>query len=187
MRRYVAFLRAINVGGRNVTMERLRVLVTSLGYANVETFIASGNVIFASRSQAVSAMERKIERCLKNALGFEVAVFIRTAAELASVANFPAFPAADIAAARAFNVAFLKQAPGPGQTKRVMEFRTAIDEFRVNGHEIYWLCRKGQSDSTFSNAALEKALGIQATLRSITTVRKLSMRHPPAGSKIRSP
>jgi uncharacterized protein (DUF1697 family) len=72
MPRYVAFLRAINVGGHIVKMDALRRHFASLGFDDVETFIASGNVIFQSRSTAAAALERRIEACLEERLGYEV-------------------------------------------------------------------------------------------------------------------
>ena len=65
MSKYIAFLRAINVGGHTVKMDVLRQLFESLGFANVETFIASGNVIFESKAGNVKALEKKIETCLQ--------------------------------------------------------------------------------------------------------------------------
>ena len=64
MPRYIAFLRAINVGGHNVKMTQLRTLFEELECSNVETFIASGNVIFNSPSTNVQQIERQIERHL---------------------------------------------------------------------------------------------------------------------------
>ena len=60
-----------------------------------------------------------------------------------------------------------------------MGFKTAIDDFHVHGREIYWLCRKGQSDSTFSNAAMERKLRISATFRGMNTIRRLAEKYPP--------
>src|SRR4030095_12804333 len=82
MPRYVAFLRAINVGGHIVKMDQLRKLFTQLGFTDVETFIASGNVLFTSPSKSGAALEAKIEKHLKAALGYEVATFVRTATEV---------------------------------------------------------------------------------------------------------
>ena len=75
---YIAFLRAINVGGRTVKMDRLRGLFEQVGYADVETFIASGNVIFRSPAEDTQALERQIEAHLAASLGYEVAAFVRT-------------------------------------------------------------------------------------------------------------
>ena len=82
MPRLIALLRAINVGGHTVRMSVLREVFEGLGYTGVETFIASGNVIFETRERNTSAIEEKIEGGLKNALGYEAATFIRTPAEL---------------------------------------------------------------------------------------------------------
>ena len=69
MPKYVAFLRAINVGGHTVKMEHLRILFEELGFENVETFIASGNVIFDSKTKSTKTLETKIEKHLRQALG----------------------------------------------------------------------------------------------------------------------
>ncbi len=84
MLRFVAFLRAINVGnGRTVRMDSLHQLFESLGFSGVETFIASGNVVFETRTKNTKTLERKIEKKLREALGYEVAAFVRTDKELA--------------------------------------------------------------------------------------------------------
>ena len=82
MRRYVALLRAINVGGHVVKMEKLRALFDELAFKDVETVIASGNVLFSSGAPNAAALEEKIERHLKAALGYEVTTFIRTPREM---------------------------------------------------------------------------------------------------------
>ncbi len=78
MSRCIAFLRAINVGGHTVKMDDLRRLFESLGFTRGETFIASGNVVFETTSKNTTALERKIEKKLRDALGYEVATFIMT-------------------------------------------------------------------------------------------------------------
>ena len=65
MPRVIAFLRAINVGGRTVKMDRLRGLFADAGFRNVETFIASANVIFDSPGKTTAGIERKIEAGLR--------------------------------------------------------------------------------------------------------------------------
>jgi len=85
MPRLIAFLRAINVGGHTVTMEKLRREFEGLGLKDVETFIASGNVIFTARQADTVALEKKIEARLHKALGYEVATFVRSCEEVAAV------------------------------------------------------------------------------------------------------
>jgi len=177
MTRTIAFLRAINVGGHTVKMERLRELFESLGFSEVETFIASGNVIFEAKAADSKLLERKIEAHLKEALGYEVATFLRNTAEVAAVAAYQPFKQSALEAATALNVAFLSGPPEEASIKRLMALRTDIDDFHVHGREVYWLCRKRQSESTFSNAALEKALGRPSTLRGLSTVQKIAEKY----------
>src|SRR3712207_154861 len=91
MPRFIALLRAINVGGRIVKMDHLRSLFASIGFSGVETFIASGNVIFEAPDCDAAALEQRIEAHLHQALGYEVATFIRTDSELAAVARYQPF------------------------------------------------------------------------------------------------
>ena len=176
--RYIAFLRAINVGGHNVKMEQLRALFEAMGFSNVETFIASGNVIFESDNPEVSGLlEKKIEKELQQALGYAVATFLRTPAELAELAEYQAFPADSLDAMQALNVAILAHAPSEAGTQKLMALKTDIDDFQVYKQAIYWLCKKKQSESTFSNTVLEKALGQQSTLRGIQTIRKMAAKY----------
>ncbi len=184
MSRLVAFLRAINVGGHTVTMERLHGLFDGLGFKDVETFIASGNVIFTSRAGGVRGLEAKIEARLEDALGYEVKTFIRTGAEVAAVASYPPFAASRLQAAGALNIAFLAEPPGAAGVRGLMALRTDIDDFHVHGREIYWLREKKPSESTFSNAVLERTLKVRATIRGANTVSRLSARYgfsSPAG------
>ncbi len=175
--RFFAFLRAINVGGHTVKMADLRRLFEELGFANVETFIASGNVIFDAVAQDTPALEKQIENHLQRSLGYAVATFIRSAPELADIANYRPFAASDLdAVGNSLYIAFLPAPPSDAAQQRLITFRTEVDDFHVQGREVYWLCRKKISESTFSGALLEKTIGMPATLRNSTTVKKLAAR-----------
>jgi len=174
MKKYIAFLRAINVGGRNVKMDRLREIFESMGFSHIETFIASGNVIFESNTQDVDGLAKKIESGLKESLGFEVATSIRSDSELAGIVNFKPFPNPKMDSATAINVAFLSEPPDAKSKKLVMALKSDIDDFRVHEREVYWLCLKKQSESKFSNTVLEKVLGQKSTIRGLNTVRKIA-------------
>jgi uncharacterized protein (DUF1697 family) len=173
MSRYIAFLRAINVGGHTVKMDVLRQQFEALGFSKVETFIASGNVIFETTKKDARSLERSIEQQLRATLGYEVATFIRTEAELAAIAQYQPFPPAQMKSATAFNIAFLADALDAVSQKRLLALKTDIDDFHVQGREVYWLCRQKQSESTFSNVVLEKTIGRAATMRGINTIQKL--------------
>jgi uncharacterized protein (DUF1697 family) len=177
MPRYFAFLRAINVGGHTVKMAVLRQQFEALGFSNVETFIASGNVVFETPARNTRTLEQKIAQCLRAALGYEVATFIRTEAELSAIAQYQPFSPPALKDARALNVAFLADVLDAASQNRLTGRRTDIDDFHVQGREVYWLCRRKQSESTFSNAVLEKAIGRPSTLRGFNTIQKLAAKY----------
>jgi uncharacterized protein (DUF1697 family) len=177
--RHIAFLRAINVGGHTVKMDELRRLFERFGFSKVETFIASGNVVFETRGSAAKKLEAMIEAGLRKALGYDVATFVRTAAELAEIAAYLPFPPKDLAAAQALVVAFLTEPLDEAATRKLLALRSDIDDFHVHGRVFYWICRTKQSESTFSNVVFEKALGRRATFRSMTTVRKMAAKYAP--------
>lgn len=81
MTSFVALLRAVNVGGRQLKMDELRAIATRLGYESPRTFIASGNLLFASR-KAEATVKRELEHALAEHMGTSVEVMLRTAAEL---------------------------------------------------------------------------------------------------------
>lgn len=176
MPKYVAFLRAINVGGHVVKMDHLRSLFELMGCSNVETFIASGNVIFDSKSKNTKALENKIERELRAGLGYEVATFIRSVSDLAVVARYQAFPDLD-ADGNTLYIGFVADTPGTEALQRVLSLTTAVDAFQVSGREVYWLYRRGLGESTVSAAKLEKMLGMPMTLRNSNTVKRIAAKY----------
>jgi uncharacterized protein (DUF1697 family) len=172
--RYVAFLRAINVGGRVVKMDDLRQLFEGLGLANVETFIASGNVVFESRAGR-RGLERKIEQHLLDALGYDVATFVRTTDEVAEIAAFNPFGLEARAPGATLYVAFLRDAPGPARRQAVAALKNPVDDFALYGPNLYWLRRN--RDSVTTGALLEKVLKAPATVRNMTTVARLAAKY----------
>ena len=177
MTRYIAFLRAINVGGRVVKMDALRDLLSSLGLSNVETFIASGNVIFESRASAAT-LEKKIEASLESALGYPVSTFLRTGAEIHSIASHQPFPPEIMREAKTLVVGFLAAPLSPAAVKSLMSLKSEIDDFHVHGRELYWTPRTRQSDSAFSNRVCERAIQCPTTFRNLTTIARLAAKYP---------
>ena len=174
MSKYVAFLRAINVGGHTVKMDELRRLFEALGFSNVETFIASGNVIFDAKSKNTKALERKIETHLKQSLGYEVVTFVRTLSEVADIAAYKPFDDSELEAdGNALYIAFTTDEPSTESKRKLLTFMTGVDDFQVYGREVYWLSRKKIGESKFSGAQLERTLGMPATIRNANTVKRL--------------
>jgi uncharacterized protein (DUF1697 family) len=159
-------------------MDYLRWLFEAMKFSNVETFIASGNVIFDSTSKSAKALERKIEAYLQEALGYEVATFLRSTSELAHVAHYKPFRDAELnGEGNTLYIAFVADWPSDESKQKLLSFTTAIDAFHVYGREVYWLRRSKIGESKFSGALLEKTLGMPATLRNSTTVKRVVSRY----------
>ena len=180
MPRYVALLRAINVGGHTVKMDVLRKHFARMGFANVETFIASGNVLFDAKDDEPAALEERIARELEKSLGYAVATFLRTGAELAAIVRHQPFDTAVIDPEQhALYIGFLPRKPSADTARKIVALRTPVDEFHVHKRELYWGCRGRFSDSVVSGNILDRAIAMPMTMRNVTTVRKLAAKLAP--------
>jgi uncharacterized protein (DUF1697 family) len=178
MPKYIAFLRAINVGGHTVKMDRLRKLFEDLDLENVETFINSGNVIFDNKSKNSAALEKQIERHLHESLGYAVRTFIRSVDELEEISKFKPFSSSELEAdGHQLYVVFIGDKLKDTAIENLMSMRSNIDDFCCNGRELYWLYRRHAGDSKFQGPLLEKLLGVQGTVRNVNTVRRLTAKY----------
>jgi hypothetical protein len=62
-----------------------------------------------------------------------------------------------------------------------MALKTEIDDFHVHGREVYWLCKKRQGESTFSNLRFEKFVKARTTFRGVNTIARLAAKYPGRG------
>jgi len=156
-------------------MDHLRDLFAGLGFRNVETFIASGNVIFDSPSKSAKVLEKKIESCLLKALGYEVVTFVRVASELVGIAAYKPFSDSELnAEGHTLYIGFMASEPNDAAKKKLLSLTTKVDDLHLNGRELYWLCRTKFGDSEISGPLLAKTLGMPSTLRNSTTVKKIA-------------
>ncbi|MGI8430857.1 MAG: DUF1697 domain-containing protein [Chthoniobacterales bacterium] len=175
MQKYVAFLRGINLGRRRPPMSRLRELFAELGFTEVATFIASGNVLFASKATETGQLETKIARHLEESLGYKVDTFVRTADEVVAIDRFAAFPTK---AGDTVHVGFLHEKLPVAVARMLEAVRTAEDAFRVRGREYYWLCRVRTSESKVWTSPELKALKLpSSSMRNLTSLHKLVEKH----------
>lgn len=171
MTRYVAFLRAVNVGKRRVEMARLRAEFEALGFEDVTTHINSGNVIFSADATAAE-LEPKIEARLEHAFGFEVITFVRTAAAVRTLGRDKKMFAGE---SGTHMVAFLRARPSAAVRSAIEALSSEVDVLRVRGSEVHWLIRGSFMDSKLKPAALVKAAGDQPnTARNSTMLSKLA-------------
>lgn len=177
MERYIAFLRGMNLGKRRLPMSRLKKLFEELGFDEVETFIASGNVLFSSKVKDTQSLESKIAKHLEASLGYEVDTFVRTAKEVVAIGGAKVFPE-DGDEGIIIQVGLLQKKLPTETAKKLAAVRTAGDEFRVNGREYYWLCRTLTHESKAWTLPEMKALKLPtSTRRNMTSIRKLIAKH----------
>jgi uncharacterized protein (DUF1697 family) len=164
MTAYVALLRAVNVGGTGkLPMSDLKALCEKLGFANVSTYIASGNVVFESR-KSESAIKSSLESALGKYAGKPVGVFVRTAAELKKVLADNPFP--DRAANRTVAI-FLDGRPPSDALSTITG--AADEEVRLGRREIYVHYGEGMARSKLRIPA-----AVAGTARNMNTVAKLA-------------
>lgn len=177
--KYVAFLRGINLGNRRLKMDDLRELFEELKFANVETFIASGNVIFETSSADVAKLETRIEGHLEKSLGYAVETFLRTPAELAAIVDHRPFNVRELESdEHTLHVFFLRRALIAAEIAKLTSLDSSTDAFHAHGREWYWLCRGRTSDSPVKWPLLNKSIGVANTARNVTTIRKLVAKYP---------
>lgn len=163
MTSYVALLRGVNLGKRQLRMEDLRRIAGELGYGSARTYIASGNLLFAS-GKSEKALKAELEAALEKHMGAEVAVMIRSAKEMASVVK--ANPFAEEPGNRVVAI-FLDDAPpkdSAAQAKHLAEERIELGK-----RELYVHYPDGQGPSKLSIPAAAKG-----TARNMNTVAKLA-------------
>ena len=173
MPRHIAFLRGINVGGHLVKMDVLRKLFESLDFKNVETVIASGNVVFDVGEGQSSRLEQKIEKALEEALGYKAATFLRTSSELTALLSKQPFDLAQCGPEGVVYTVFLRNRPTAAVHKTLSALHTDNDEIRLGKRELYWLRRERGKESEIYAVRLGKVLGSEMTVRNISTVRRI--------------
>jgi uncharacterized protein (DUF1697 family) len=170
MNKYIAFLRAINVGGTSIIkMDDLRKMFESFGLVNVQTYIQSGNAIFESDEKDASALEGRIEHQLEKSLGKKTQLFVRTMREVETIAKQPPFHPKEN---ETLHIVFLRSKPNKKSEQALMSFKSTADDFIVKGRDVYNL-RRDKDASVFSNNFIEKTLGVSGTTRNLTTIQKI--------------
>jgi uncharacterized protein (DUF1697 family) len=167
--RQIVLLRGINLGARNrVSMPALRAALEAAGYAEPTTLLQSGNVVMAGPK----ATPAKLERLLRDSFGLDIAVVVRTRAELAAVVANDPFPGvADVP--KLYQVSFLSRQPSAAVTRALEAADLAPERVAVRGREIYAWHANGIQRSPLAKLLTDAKLGVTATARNWNTVTKL--------------
>ncbi|MFI6064616.1 DUF1697 domain-containing protein [Micromonospora sp. NPDC051227] len=174
MTRYVALLRGVNVGTTRLAMADLRRIVTDLGHEDVTTYLQSGNVAFGSTVRDAEKLADGIARALTDELALTVPVLVRSGRELAAIAGGNPYADREDDPTRLL-VAFLATAPKPSTVDVLAVPGGENVSFTVTGREVFLhYVDGGYGRSKFTNAYLEKQLGVVATSRNWKSVRALA-------------
>ncbi|MNB90709.1 hypothetical protein D3C75_377700 [compost metagenome] len=174
MTTYIALLRGINVGGNKIIkMLDLKAMFQSLGFANVRTYIQSGNVVFESDEGSVSLLSGVIERQIHEVFGFEVSVIIRTLAEMENVIANDPFQLSEPEEFKRWYVTFLPAEPSAEALDKLRTYENGPDKVRFVGREMYILYEVSVSQSSLFKVPFDKILGMPITARNWNTVNKL--------------
>src|SRR4051794_39403976 len=178
MARYVAFLRAINIGGRRVTNTDLRACFETVGLEEVSTFRASGNVIFdAPARDSVAKVTKLAEEGLERSLGFEVVVFLRSAAEARKMAGHEPFEPKLVQASKGkLQVDLLLKKPTSAKRKKVLALATDQDRLAFGPRELYWLPSGGTLESELDLKTISDLIG-PSTRRTQGTVEQIAAKY----------
>ena len=171
--RYVALIRAINVGGRSmIAMPVLRELFESLGFKNVVTYIQTGNVLFTSSSASVTALEKKIEAKLSAHFGKPMRAFVLTAADLKKASRANGLKPAMTHATHHCQVMFLAGAPKAENVRTLMALEREPLRFHQRGRVFYYSYPRVVT-GRMPTISFEKVLGVAGTTRTWKVIERL--------------
>ncbi len=174
MKTYIALLRGINVSGQKlIKMERLREVMTEEGFANVRTYIQSGNIIFESSESHEFQLETKISELILRHFGFEVPVRITTLDELQWILDNNPFVAEHLQDATQPYIAFLSETPQADRQNDFEQLTFAQDKFIFKNRVMYLWYADSAANTKLNNQVIESKLKLKATSRNFKTLLKL--------------
>lgn len=170
-KRYVAFLRAINIGGRTLPMPALAKMFEQAGCTEVKTYIQSGNVVF-TKDGPLGNLGATVESAIKKLTGFESPVIVRSRDELAAALKNAPF--ADPGGEKpALHAMFLSSTPTAARIAALDANRSPGDRFAVHGQHIFLFCPNGVGVSKLTTAYFDSKLQITSTARNFRTIKRL--------------
>ena len=165
----------MNLGRRRITNDELCACFDELGFKNVAAFLASGNVVFDARTRGTTAaLERRIEKGLRESLDYDVPTFVRDADELRAIAAHVPFSAGEGAqhSGGKLQVAMLRNRPSPSARNAVLALSNRDDQLSIHGRELYWLPSGNLLDSELDLRRIHDTLGL-VTIRTRRTIERI--------------
>ena len=172
---HVALLRGINVGGNTtIGMSDLRELISAAGFADPQTLLRSGNVVFRSRTKNSAPLERTLEAAIVRAFAMSSDVLIRTADEWAEIIGRNPFPREAKDDPGHLLVMAFKDSPSQSAVKALQKSIVGREIVRADGRQAYFVYPDGVGTSKLTHTKIEKALATRGTARNWNTAMKIA-------------
>jgi uncharacterized protein (DUF1697 family) len=168
--RRIVLLRAVNVGGATLPMAELRAIATDLGATDVQTYIASGNLVCSPPKGGTAAFDRALERAVEARFGFFREAISRSVAEVQAALDAHPF---EVLEPKFSYITFLLSKPAAAAVRKARTYETGDDRWEVLGRELHIRYAQGAGRPQMKDAQIGKALGVPGTARNLKTVAAL--------------
>jgi uncharacterized protein (DUF1697 family) len=172
--RYIALLRGVNVGGKNmIKMETLREMVASLGFSNVKTYVNSGNVAFDAKKASDTTIAKKIHDAIDKELGMDISVMVRSADEIKKIISKNPYDG-QFENDKYLHIFFLNDELSKEDRDRLLANNSDVEFISIDGRIIYYMLKISILDSVLGKGFIDKKLKIPSTARNWRTVNKVA-------------
>ena len=173
---YIAFLRAVNVGKRQLKMADARKVLEDNGFGEVESYIQTGNLRVTTPMRSVTKVEAEVGRVLSAHAGFDIVAIVRTPAELpALVSTVDGIPES-VARESSRYVSFCLTEPAAERAQELHQWEAAGERARVIGKDVLMELAVPFNEVKLTGARIERILGVPGTARNLTVVRALAQK-----------
>ena len=170
MTTYIALLRGINVSGKRlIKMDALKALCATLGFANVHTYIQSGNLVFQSAEKETAVLQDTLCKAIESEFGFDVPVILKSLAQFTHILSQNPLPTTPSINPEHLHITFLAAAPDPNLLSKIDAGKFLPDAFVHFGDAIYLHCPNGYGQTKLTNTFFESKLKQSCTTRNLKT------------------
>ena len=172
--KYLALLRGINVGGKNIIkMEDLSEAFVSLGFSDVKTYIQSGNVTFVPKASTKPVLKKKIEKVILDTFGMTVPVILRSKTEVDKMVKAAPFGKLTEDKKVKLYVCFMDALPAEEPAMPCIIDKEGLELIRISGQDAFVVSRPIDGNYGFPNNIIEKKLKVTSTARNWKTVIRI--------------
>ncbi len=168
-------MRGINVSGKNlIKMDALKVALEKLGFAQVKTYIQSGNIVFVSIAVHTNTLETLINEKIKKVFKLDIPVLVINEKDFNSIILANNFLKDSKIEPSKLHITFMAQKPLADDIDLIATLNFGTDQFEISSDQIFLYCPNGYGNTKLTNTFFEKKLKVNCTTRNWNTVLKLA-------------